>query len=131
MRLQVLNVEYRVDGRTWSQASPTDGAFDSALENFSFKPLLCHNGSYLIEVRSLNSVGHYSSITSHTITANLTETCSEISLPIILSGNPVPLSLPSSALPSGYPAPTQDNPLTEQPLVLPEEKPLVGGYPAP
>ncbi|MFQ6016225.1 MAG: hypothetical protein ACE5NP_12385, partial [Anaerolineae bacterium] len=43
----------------WQPASASDGAFDSATENFSFIPTLTV-GSHIIEVRAINSVGNAS-----------------------------------------------------------------------
>lgn len=106
---KIAGVEYRVNNGTWLQAGSVDGVFDSALEDFVFEPLLCQNGVYSVEIRAFNSVGNYSNITSHTITANLAETCEEIFLPTILMSNQNLLSLPSYTLSGGYPAPMQDN----------------------
>lgn len=49
-------VEYRVDGGPWMTASPTDGAFDGVREPFSAE-LPLYDGSYLLEVRAINSIG--------------------------------------------------------------------------
>ncbi len=106
---RIAGVEYRINSGTWLQADASDGVFDSASEFFVFEPLLCQNGVYSVEVRAFNSVGNYSNITNHAITANLTETCDEIFLPTILMSNQNLLSLPSYTLSGGYPAPIQDN----------------------
>lgn len=63
---RIAGVDYRINGGTWLHASASDGTFDSALENFVFEPLLCHNGVYSIDIRAFNSVGNYSSIMNHT-----------------------------------------------------------------
>lgn len=65
----IISAEYRVlqGGRAmtdWIKAKPEDGAFDKAIEDFTFtlKPL--SPGTYTIEVRAMNSVHLYSDITS-------------------------------------------------------------------
>ena len=63
----IISVEYRVlqNGKAvtdWIKARPEDGAFDKAVEDFTFtlKPL--SPGTYSIEVRAMNSVHLYSDV---------------------------------------------------------------------
>lgn len=51
-------VEFRVDGGGWYNASPTDGAFDSQVEEFFFTTPPLDPGEHVVEVRSFNSVGN-------------------------------------------------------------------------
>lgn len=52
----IARVEFRVDGGPWLPASPTDGAFDGAVEEFSAE-LPLYDGSYGVEIRAVNSIG--------------------------------------------------------------------------
>jgi len=51
-------VEYRVDGGTWTYASPSDGTFDDAIESFTFTTPPLSDGTHTIEARATNSVGN-------------------------------------------------------------------------
>jgi len=53
----VINVEYRVDGGTWSAATATDGTFNSQSEGFTFTPTLS-DGSRTIETRATDRAGN-------------------------------------------------------------------------
>ncbi|MCI0397611.1 MAG: hypothetical protein L0322_22115, partial [Chloroflexi bacterium] len=120
---KIVTVEFRVNGsQWWSQASPTDGAFDSGMESFFFNALFCTNGTYTIQVRAVNSVGHFSNISSHTIVVNSTDSCDSLYLPTIFSQNILLSEPPSPPLPNGYPGP-------EAPTPTPQPPP--GGYPPP
>ncbi len=54
----ITNVEYRIDNGPWMNATPTDGAFDEAQENFTFTTPSLSGGVHKIEVRGTNSVGN-------------------------------------------------------------------------
>jgi len=56
----IVRVEYRVNNGDWQQATATDGAFDSAGEEFAFTLSDLGYGRYNIEVRAVNSVGNVS-----------------------------------------------------------------------
>lgn len=58
----ISKVEFRVDGGGWKNATATDGSFDSASEDFSFKLEGFSDGNHSVEVRAKNSVGNYSSL---------------------------------------------------------------------
>jgi hypothetical protein len=104
---KITAVQYRVNGGSWQLASPVDGTFDSAYEQFTFTPLLCQNGTYLIEVRATNSVGHTSSLTSDTLTISSTAICKKVNLPIMMKdrgvGTQATAPLPSAASATGLP----------------------------
>ncbi|PNX45935.1 MAG: hypothetical protein BV459_07450 [Thermoplasmata archaeon M11B2D] len=52
----ILFVFYRIDNGTWNTATPSDGLYDSAVENYTFTtPPLTH-GSHLIEAFAINNV---------------------------------------------------------------------------
>jgi len=53
----IVRVEYRVNDGDWQQATATDGAFDSASEEFTFTLSDLDYGRYNIEVRAINSAG--------------------------------------------------------------------------
>jgi hypothetical protein len=75
--------QYRVDGGNWHTAIPTDGAFDSFDEVFSFTPLLCQNRQYFIEVRGVNTVGNISPIITDSLTISSTTICQNLYLPLL------------------------------------------------
>lgn len=54
----ITNVEFRVDGGSWTSATPTDGAFDEDEEDFTFTTPPLSQGTHTIEVRGINSVGN-------------------------------------------------------------------------
>jgi hypothetical protein len=54
----IANVQYRIDGRSWLDAIPVDGGYDSNPENFTFTTPALPNGSHTIEARAINSVGN-------------------------------------------------------------------------
>ncbi|MFQ6089121.1 MAG: hypothetical protein ACE5K0_09505, partial [Candidatus Methanofastidiosia archaeon] len=47
--------QYRVDGGGWMDASPSDGAFDEPIEDFTFTTSPLEDGTHTIEVRAQNS----------------------------------------------------------------------------
>jgi len=75
----ITNVEYRIDNGPWMNATPTDGAFDEAQENFTCTTPSLSGGVHRIEVRGTNSVGNvetsYASdivtVTTPTVTATV------------------------------------------------------------
>jgi hypothetical protein len=65
----ITNVQYRVDYGEWMNASPTDGTFDEATEDFSFTLLSLSIGTHVIETRGINSMGNVkTSYSSDTVT---------------------------------------------------------------
>ncbi|MSQ41015.1 MAG: hypothetical protein EXR55_05035 [Dehalococcoidia bacterium] len=54
---RIGSVSYRVDGGSWATATPLDGQFDSAREEFSFTLSGLAPAQHTIEVRATNSVG--------------------------------------------------------------------------
>jgi len=65
----IISVEYRIlQGdramTDWMKAKPEDGAFDKAVEDFTFTLNPLNPGTYTIEVRAMNSVHLYSDVTS-------------------------------------------------------------------
>lgn len=56
---KITNVQYRVDGALWINASPADGSFDSSTEDFNFTTPELSNGTHTIEVRALNTAGNW------------------------------------------------------------------------
>jgi hypothetical protein len=55
---KIVNVQYRIDGGAWMNAVPTDGAFDSAFEYFTFTTFALSSGIHTIEVRAIDSSGN-------------------------------------------------------------------------
>jgi hypothetical protein len=51
-------VEYRVDGGTWSPASPSDGVWDEAVEAFVLTTDTLAEASHTIEARAVSNVGN-------------------------------------------------------------------------
>ncbi|MBX3058165.1 MAG: hypothetical protein KF770_17010 [Anaerolineae bacterium] len=103
---EITSVQYRVNGGFWQQVRAEDGVFDEAVENYQFTPLLCTNGTYTIQARAINSVGHISNLVSDTITVNSSVACNRVYLPIALrSPEGTPPLPPPLAPPGGYPAP--------------------------
>ncbi|MCP4538453.1 MAG: hypothetical protein GY832_15060 [Chloroflexi bacterium] len=54
----IAGVEVRLNGLTWLPALPTDGAFDSAQENYVLTLPLLPNGDYTVQARAQNDVGN-------------------------------------------------------------------------
>ncbi len=54
----IESVSYRIDGGIWLEASPKDGSFDSALEEFSFTVSDLTVAQHTVEVQAINSVGN-------------------------------------------------------------------------
>ena len=55
----------------WQNASPADGAFNSAEEAFTFTTATLGGGLHTVEVRAVNSVGNWSSLASDEVTVGL------------------------------------------------------------
>lgn len=55
---KIANVQYRVDGGAWTNATPTDGVFDSASEYYTFTTSALSSGTHTIEVRAIDSSGN-------------------------------------------------------------------------
>ncbi|MBP8059599.1 MAG: hypothetical protein KA314_27490 [Chloroflexi bacterium] len=122
---KIAGVEFRVNNSQWLLASPSDGAFNSGMENFFFSPLFCTAGTYTVQVRAVNSVGNYSSITTHMIIVQPSETCNYSYLPIIYSSNLSLLESPTTLLSDSYPGPS------ESVVPTPTAQSPSGGYPSP
>jgi len=54
----ISNVQYRVDGGTWTNAQATNGSFNGPVENFTFTTSSLAPGQHTIEARAINSVGN-------------------------------------------------------------------------
>ncbi len=80
-----VRVEYRINGGSWYSATATDGAFDSYQEAYTFAPLLCQNGTYQIDARAINSVGHISPFVSDTLTVSSSNPCLKAYLPTVMN----------------------------------------------
>lgn len=122
---KISGVEFRVNSSPWLLASPSDGAFDSGMENFFFRPLFCTAGTYTIQVRAVNSVGHYSNITTHMIVVQSSETCDQLYLPTSYSNSLSPLDSPSTLPTNSYPGPGESG------VPTPTPQSPSGDYPSP
>jgi len=68
----ITNVQFRVDGGSWIDATPIDGVFDEALEDFAFTTPTLEEGTHTIETRGINSVNNTeTSYASDTITVRM------------------------------------------------------------
>lgn len=54
--LTISNVQYRINGGSWNNASPSDGSFDSAFENYTFTIGPLAPGTYTIETRAIDEL---------------------------------------------------------------------------
>lgn len=54
----ITKVEYRINGGAWMEVKPTDGVFDSGIEDFTFTTPDLPKGTYKVETRATNSVGN-------------------------------------------------------------------------
>jgi hypothetical protein len=54
----ITAVEYQIDGGGWSPATPTDGAWDEPLEDFTFETGILDEEDHSVTVRALNTVGN-------------------------------------------------------------------------
>ena len=57
---KITSAQYRVDGGSWLNVSPTDGALDSDFEQITFTTSSLSNGLHTIEVKASNSKGRSS-----------------------------------------------------------------------
>jgi len=55
---EILSVEYSLDEGPWLSASPLDGAFDEALENYTFTVAFQTRETHMLKIRAANSVGN-------------------------------------------------------------------------
>jgi len=70
---KISNVQYRVDGGSWVNATPVDGAFDNYEEYFTFTTTPLADDTRTIEARAVNSVNNADSTpTSSSITIDAT-----------------------------------------------------------
>jgi hypothetical protein len=53
----IASVDYRLNGEEWQEATPGDGAFDSASESYTFTTEFLDPGVYVVDVRAINSAG--------------------------------------------------------------------------
>jgi hypothetical protein len=55
----VTGVEFRVDGSAWSEASPVDGAWDEAEEDYVLTTEPLTAGLHIVETRAVQTCGNY------------------------------------------------------------------------
>jgi hypothetical protein len=55
---RLANVQYRVDGGTWQDATASDGTFDEDTEDYTFTTSPLPGGTYTFEVRAIDSSGN-------------------------------------------------------------------------
>jgi len=55
---KIISVKFSVDDEPWKNASPIDGSFDEALENFTFTLTSLTSGKHSLKIRAINSVGN-------------------------------------------------------------------------
>ena len=68
---KIKDVQYRLDGASWTDALPSDGAFNSNIEDFTFTTPALSVGIHTIEVRALNNAGNLETVYANdTITIN-------------------------------------------------------------
>ncbi|MBI5304348.1 MAG: hypothetical protein HY868_19600 [Chloroflexi bacterium] len=60
---KITQVRYRMDGGTWLNGVPSDGAFNYYTENFTVATASLSEGAHTIEIQTLNTVGNYASYT--------------------------------------------------------------------
>jgi hypothetical protein len=99
-----VRVEYRVNGGSWYSAVASDGAFDSYLEAYTFAPLLCQNGTYQIDARAINSVGHISSVVSDILTVASSTPCRKTYLPVAMKNYQSGMALANPASTAAQPS---------------------------
>ncbi len=78
-----IRVQASVNNGGWSDATPVDGAFDSASESWRMAFLL-PNGTYAVRLRAINSVGNTSSISTHTVNVSSTAPIYRVRLPAVM-----------------------------------------------
>ena len=65
---RIMSIEWRLDGGSWQTAMPSDGAFDSYFEDFTFTVPMLNGGTHTFNVRATNTVGNVSVLASETLT---------------------------------------------------------------
>ncbi len=66
-------VQYTIDGGVWLPTTPLDGAFDEAIEEFTFTTSMLSDGTHTIETRARNTVGNWeTSFSEEIITVDTT-----------------------------------------------------------
>ncbi len=55
---RIANVQYRVDGGSWQNATATDGTFDGGTEAYTFTTSALSAGTHTIEVRAVDTAGN-------------------------------------------------------------------------
>ncbi len=58
---KITNVQWRLSGGAWNNATPSDGAWNSVSERFAFTPTLSV-GCWSLEAKAINRVGNVSSV---------------------------------------------------------------------
>jgi hypothetical protein len=77
----ITMVEYSIDSGSWYEASPFDGAYDEAVENFTFTAEASVSETSTIVVRGINSVGNVEPTnTTHTVTVDATPPVTSLEL---------------------------------------------------
>lgn len=54
---RITAVQYRIGSAPWQDAVPADGVFDSVSEGFQFTTPALPNGTYLLQIQAINTVG--------------------------------------------------------------------------
>lgn len=67
----IATVEYRIDTESWHPAQPTDGAFNSTCEAYTFTTSLT-DGSHTIKVRATDAAGNISALVIYTFIIDTT-----------------------------------------------------------
>ena len=60
---KIIQVQYRINGGTWGNGTPSDGTFNYYAEDFSVTTAALDEGHYTIEIQALNTVGNYATYT--------------------------------------------------------------------
>jgi hypothetical protein len=77
----ITKVEYSVDSDQWHGASSVDGAFDEAVENFTFTIQSLTSETSTVIVRGINSVGNIEPTSeTHTVTVDTTPPLTNLTL---------------------------------------------------
>ncbi len=81
-------VEYRVDGGSWTAATPVDGSFDGASEALTFTAGPLANGAHVVEARAIQSNGNAEMVPA---VDTLYVLGSPVSVPVAMIGSEAPL----------------------------------------
>ncbi len=73
--LTIGNVQYRVDGGAWQNATASDGAFDSGTENYTFTATVT-SGTHTFDTRAIDELGQ-TDASPATDTVTVTATCTD------------------------------------------------------